>query len=532
VNTGKATTKVVASTAKIATGAATAVGGATASVVGAVGGATASVVGTAAGKTVGVVKKTTNVFSLSRFRGKNKKGSEESAISATEEDDFDEKPAIMTPTPMMQPGVFDPNANKTKKARVEFKELVPVETNPSAMTSSIAPATASTLGELQLRGGNRIPPKVLFGGPVLCVGCQSDDEEGIAYFYTPKSPTDNTAASYVSSGPSLPYPDLVVWDDDGKLCAVVIQSRVAVYLSERPDFVLLGTVRVGSPADPDGAAISVKFMHGVLYCCTRNSIECVFLGDTSGGISHLDSLTIASTTVHQIPGSSILTSYTSLTPPTLPMPLNHPVILGYQSGSLIVSTARGLIAIPLSHPLLRIGSLLAAGQSARASKWFDAVPDSDHEELAVFLERRGYPELAIDLPGLSLETMIDFAMRYEYIDRLEQIVETFGVFGLRAIDMGRGVSGGIFGPEEYGQSVVVCVGAYLLAHGKTELVRRIAVECLKFAEAKKDAFMLASLMLGTDGSDAKQLIGRAVQDAGEDWAMASYVRNHVIPGSR
>jgi hypothetical protein len=44
--------------------------------------------------------------------------------------------------------------------------------------------------------------------------------------------------------------------------------------------------------------------------------------------------------------------------------------------------------------------------------------------------------------------------------------------------------------------------------------------------------MLASLMLATDGSDAKQLIGRAVQDAGDDWAMASYVRNHVIPNAR
>ncbi|CAB9515767.1 peptidase S8 and S53, subtilisin, kexin, sedolisin [Seminavis robusta] len=525
VNTTKVATKVGVGTVKITAGATIAVAG-----------ATANVVGTAAGKTVGVVKKTGGVFGGLFRSGKSKKGSDETAtITATEEEDLDEKPAVMTPTPMMQPGMYDPNANvsKDKKAYVEFKELVPVETNQSALTSSIAPATASTLGELALRGGNRIPPQVLFGGPVLCVGCRSEEEEGMAYFYTPKKgATDNSAASFVSSGPSLPYPDLVVWDDDGELCAVVIQSRVAVYLSEQPDFVLLGTVRVGSPGDPDGAAMSVKFMHGVLYCCTRNSIECVFLGDTSGGICHLDSLTIASTTVHQIPSSSILTAYTSLTPPTLPMPLNHPVILGYQSGSLIVSTTRGLIAIPLSHPLLRIGSLLAAGQSIRAVKWFDAVPDSDHEELAMFLERRGYPELAIDLPGLSLETMIDFAMRYQDLDRLEQIVETFGVSGLRAIDMGRGVSGGIFGPEEYGHSIVVCVGTYLLAHGKTELVRRMAVECLKYGEAKKDAFMLATLMLGVEGSDAKRLIGRAVQDAGDDWAMASYVRNHIIPNAR
>ena len=429
--------------------------------------------------------------------------------------------------------MFDPNAgSQVKKAYVEFKELTAVDTNHSSVAGSIAPATASSLGELKLRGGNRIPPKVLFGGPVLCVGCRSEEEGGMAYFYTQKEVTaEKSASCYVSAGFSMPYPDLVVWDDDGKLCAVVIQSRVAVYLSDQPDFVLLGTVRVGSPADPDGAAISVKFVHGVLYCCTRNSIECVFLGDTSGGICHFDSLTIASTTVHTLPGRSILTSYSSLTPPTLPMPLNHPIVLGYQSGSLIVSTTRGLIAIPMSHPLLRIGSLLAAGQSVRATKWFDAVPDSDHEELATFLERRGYPELAIDLSGLSLETMVDFAMRYGNVDRLEQIVESFGVPGLRSIDMGRGMSSNIFGPEEYGQSIIVCVGAYLLAHGKVELVRRLATECLKFGDAKKDAFVLATLMLNVEGADARRLIGRAVLDTTESdgWAVASHVRNYIIP---
>lgn len=508
VNTTKGATKVVTSTAKIATGA---------------------VSGVATGAVSGASKvHKSKVFSLSRLRGK-KKNSE----SDNHDDDNDEK-TVTPPPPMMQPGMYDPNANisKVKKAHVEFKELVLVETNQSTIAGSISPATATSLGELKLRGGNRIPPKVLFGGPVLCVGCRSEGEEGMAYFYTQKKDTTEIAASsYVSAGFTIPYPDLVVWDDDGKLCAVVIQSRVAVYLSNEPDFVLLGTVRVGSPTDPDGAAVSVKFLHGVLYCCTRNSIECVFLGDTSSGICHLDSLTIASTAVHTLPGRSILTAYSSLTPPTIPMPLNYPIVLGYQSGSLIVSTTRGLIAIPMSHPLLRIGTLLAAGQPVRATKWFDAVPESDHEELATFLERRGHPELAIDLPGLSLESMVDFAMRYGDVDRLEQIVESFGVPGLRSIDMGRGMSSNIFGPEEYGQSVTVCVGTYLLAHGKVELVRRLATECLKFGNAKKDAFVLATLMLNAEGTDARRVIGRAVHDTAEadGWAVASYVRNHIIP---
>jgi hypothetical protein len=546
VNTTKGATKVVTSTAKIATGAAISTGkaglSATKAVKGATVNATSKVVGTTAsvaGKTAGVVggavHKTSKVFSFGLLgRGKKKSSDTESAITADDEEDFESKPTVMTPTPMMQPGVFDPNSlkNQAKKAYVEFKELVAVDVNQSAMSGTIAPATASSLGELGLRGGNRIPPRVLFGGPVLCVACRSDDEDGMAYFYTRKKGEESNSASvYVSSGPSMPYPDLVVWDDDGKLCAVVIQSRVAIYLSDQPDFVLLGTVRVGSPADPDGAAISVKFVHGVLYCCTRNSIECVFLGDTtSGGICHLDSHVIASTSVHTLPGRSILTGYSSLTPPTLPMPLNHPVVLGYQSGSLVVSTVRGLLGIPLCHPLLRIGTLLAAGQSVRAKKWFDAVPESDHEGLATFLERRGYPELAVELPGLSLETMVDFSMRHGYVDRLEEIVGSFGVPGLRSIDMGRSVSSSIFGPEEYGHSVIVCVGVYLLAHGKIEPVRRLASECLKSGEAVKDAFVLASLMLNIDRANARDLIGRVVQESegSDDWAIGSFVRNHIM----
>lgn len=284
VNTTKGAAKVVTSTAKVAT---------------AVGGATASVATSA-------VHKTTKFITFGgRLTGRNKKKPESETTAMTADgDDLDDKAATMAPTQMVQPGMYDPNAKKSvKRAYVEIKEINALETAQPAISGTIAPATASTLGELSLRGGNRIPPKVLFGGPVICVGCRSEDEEGMAYFYTEKKgATDKSASSYVSSGPSIPYPDLVVWDDDGKLCAVVIQSRVAIYLSDQPDFILLGTVRVGSPADPDGAAISVKFIHGILYCCTRSSIEIVFLGDRSGGICHLDSLTLASTAVHSLPG--------------------------------------------------------------------------------------------------------------------------------------------------------------------------------------------------------------------------------------
>ena len=416
---------------------------------------------------------------------------------------------------------------------VEVRSLVSSTAAAGALGGSIAAATASNLGELSLRSGKRNPPTILFGGPVLCVASKLDEhDEGLAYFYTHKrGQEDDRASVYVSSGPAFPCPDLVAWDDDGRLCAVIIKNRVAIYLSDEPEFVMLGNARLGASSDADVQVTSVRFIHGVLYCTTRSSVQCIFLGDVDGGICHLDTFTLASSDVPTLPSKNLGSEYTSLTPPTLPMPLNHPVVLGYQNGSLMLSTVGGLQAIPLTHPLLRIGALLGAGQDSRAEKWFDAVPEADHEALATFLERRGAPELALKLSGVSLETTVDICMRYGLTDRLEEVVDLYGLKGLHAIDMGRGVSSNIFGPEENGTSLVVCVGAYLLSQGKVELVRRLATECLGAAEdSNREAFILASLLLSVEGSDAKRVLQRSVEVVGDDsnWMIGNFVREHVL----
>ena len=412
---------------------------------------------------------------------------------------------------------------------VELRVLVGV-TGTDGSSSS---ATSSNLGALTLRSGNRNPPTVLFGGPVLCVGSKLDeDDEGLAYFYTlKKGAEENRAADFVSSGPAFPCPDLVAWDDDGRLCAVVIHSRVSIYLSDEPNFIMLGTARLGSSADQDVQVTSVRFIHGVLYCTTRSSVQCIFLGDLDGGVCHLDMFTLASSEVATLPSKTIVSDYNSLAPPTIPMPLNYPFVLGYQNGSLILSTISGIQALPLGFPLIRIGALIGAGHNSKAEKWFDAVPQSDHEALATFLDRRGVPELALHLSGVSLETTIDLCMRYGYIDRLEEIVDIFGLSGLRAIDMGRGFAASIFGPEEQGMSVLVCVGAYMLSQGKVELVRQLATECLVAGDdGKQDALMLASLLLSVEGSDSKRVIQRAVEDVEDesDWLVGSFVKQHIL----
>lgn len=424
----------------------------------------------------------------------------------------------------------------TKKTPwVELRMLVSTGTEVDETAGS--GTAVSSLGQLSLRTGNRNPPTILFGGPVLCVGSKFDEiDEGFSHFYTKKKGQEDESASvYVSSGPSLPCPDIVAWDDDGRLCAIAIKGKVMVYLSEEPNFVFLGTVSIGS--SDSGGVISLMFLHGVLYCTTKTSVKCVFLGDLSGDVCHLDTFTLASSSVHVLPNPSIVTDYNSLAPPTIPMPLHHPKILGYQNGSLVLSTTVGVVAIPLGYPLLRIGALLSAGPDhhQKAVAWFEAVPDSDHEALAQFLDRRGVPGLALQLAGISLETMIDICMRHGYVDRLEEIVELYGLNGLRAIDCSRGVSSSSE-PDAYASSgtisLVVCVGAYLLGFGRVELVRRLATECLASGdEGKKEAFLLAGMLLSVNEKDSRRVIQRSVEGIDErssDWVVGPFVRKHVL----
>jgi len=483
------------------------------------------------------VKKSLRLLGLK----KKKKGEGGGITEETEDEEVDEitDPVALAnlqqelEAQMMAQSADANAAEKASKRRfVELRTLVSVDTSSSELSSSIAAATSSGLGEMSLRGGNRNPPTTVFGGPVLIVASRSDeDQQGHAHFYTRKPDEQEKGAStYVSTGPTLPYPDLVAWDDDGRLCAVVAANRVAIYLSDLPSFVLLGAVRVSSG---NSKIVHVKFVHGVLYCCSWNAVHCIFLGDLSGGVCMIDTFTIASAVVSNVPDKPTNPNeYNSFSPPVIPLPLAQPFVLGYQSGSLLLSTVRGVQSIPLCHPLLRIGTLLAAGQVERAAKWFDAVPNRDHEALAEFLQRRGHPSLALQLPGLSLETVVDISMRNGYVDRLEEVVEDYGVKGLRAIDMGRGVSPSLFGPERHTHSVVVCVGAYLLANGKVELTRRLATELLRYGEdGKKDALFLATLLLTVDEADASRLIARAVEEDGktsEDWPVGAFVRDHVL----
>ena len=397
--------------------------------------------------------------------------------------------------------------------------------------------TISSLGQLSLRTGNRNPPTILFGGPVLCVGSKFDEtDEGFSYFYTKKKGQEDESGSvYVSSGPAFPCPDIVAWDDDGRLCAIAIKGRVSVYLSEEPSFVLLGTVAIGCPSSSgSGDVLSLMFLHGVLYCTTKTTVKCVFLGDLTGDVCHLDTYTLASSSVPMLPNSSIATDYDSLTPPTIPMPLHHPKILGYQNGSLLLSTTVGVVAIPLGSPLLRIGALLSAGpeHQEKAAAWFEAVPSSDHEALAQFLDRRGFPGLALCLEGISLETTIDLCMRYSFVDRLEEVVEVYGLNGLRSVDCSRGFSfteGDVSGGAT---SLVVCIGAYLLGFGRVELVRRLATECLASGdEGKREAFLLAGLLLSVNEQDSRRIIQRSVEDidkSSTDWVIGPSVRKHIL----
>jgi hypothetical protein len=300
------------------------------------------------------------------------------------------------------------------KPRVELKMLIGVNAAAAEFNSSVAAATAKYLGTIGLRG--RHPPTFLFGGPVLCVRSVLQDEDtlqkdGMSHFYClPPKATDNLASSYMSIGPAFPYPDYVVWDDEGFICAIIVERRIAIYKAKAPNFTLCGTAYLGTVNETDGNVQSAKFILGVLYCSTEKTIQCVFLGDVESDrmICETDTFIVASSNATAPP-----TSQHSIYPTAQQVSLMWPSILGYNQGDLLVSSTNGVQRISLASPLFRIGILLSAGKLHLAQKWIDSIHPSQHEYLANFVCRRGYPTLALKLSGLSRHTIVEICERYD-----------------------------------------------------------------------------------------------------------------------
>jgi hypothetical protein len=140
-------------------------------------------------------------------------------------------------------------------------------------------------------------PTDLFSGPNLCVASKDNGPDGgTAHFYTLKPGAVEMAASnFVQAGPTLPCPDFVQWDEEGILCALVVQGLVAIYLSRDGEFVLSGNVELGAPQEKNVIVTGLKFVHGILYCTTRTTVQCIILGDLSANrICHLDTFIFAS----------------------------------------------------------------------------------------------------------------------------------------------------------------------------------------------------------------------------------------------
>ena len=124
---------------------------------------------------------------------------------------------------------------KESRPQVELFKLaeVKVDAVELAAGASVAAATTVSLGSLTVRGGDRCIPNALFGGPSLCVCCLSTSDradfgDDVAYFYSQR----DGASTYTTTGTSVQYPDLVTWDEPGKLCAISMGCRVSVYLSD------------------------------------------------------------------------------------------------------------------------------------------------------------------------------------------------------------------------------------------------------------------------------------------------------------
>ncbi|KAL7544948.1 hypothetical protein ACHAWF_008317 [Thalassiosira exigua] len=421
-----------------------------------------------------------------------------------------------------------PAHDKQAKSQVELFKLaeVIVDAVELAAGATVAAATSVSLGSLTVRGGDRVIPNALFGGPALCVSCASisndssiGSDEGIAYFYSRRSDVleknDERASAYSTIGTNIPYPDQVAWDEEGRLCAVSYGARVAIYLSENSRFILLGSIRLilsvsGQPL------VSMKFIHGALYCSSQTSVHVVFLGNTEdhNAVCELDTFTIATDCV---PLYGLDDPDISSPVPVLAA-LKDPHILAYYSGGLLVSTRTGLRLLPLWHPIIRIGTLLGANLLDRSRKWALAFPKSEHDSLAHFLIRRGHADMAIsDLNGLSLQTYVDLCMRYDRTDELEHLIETHGSEIVPEIaDWGRSAKG---------YSAYFAIGVYLLGRGRLDCAKNFITHATEsgMRELVMDAMKLTTFLSVVDSPECNVLLDQVIE-AIPQFALANVVK--------
>ena len=395
-----------------------------------------------------------------------------------------------------------PSSRKQSRPQVELYKLaeVKIDAVELAAGASVAAATAVSLGPLAVRGGERFIPTSLFGGPALCVGCRSTSDralfgDDVAYFYSQKG----DSSTYVTIGTSVPYPDLLIWDEIGKLCAISIGTRVVVYLSDKSRFILLGSVQVNGShsSDVEETLLSMKFIHGVLYCSTESSVHAIFLGDIEDEnvVCEMDVFTIATNSVPLYGTDNPDIS----SPVPIVAALTLPHVLAYHSGGLLVSTTSGLRLLSLSHPTIRIGTLLAANLIDKARKWIVAMPKSNHDNLAHFLIRRGHVGAISELNGLSLETYIDLCIRYE---RTDELVHLLGKHGSEIIaetcEWGR----------DYGYSAFFLLGVYMLGKDKIECAKDMITKAtvLGISELLVDAMKLATMVSVADETEGSALL--------------------------
>ncbi|KAL7487939.1 hypothetical protein ACHAW6_013521 [Cyclotella cf. meneghiniana] len=435
-------------------------------------------------------------------------------------------------TRIISPSITDPrplDENKPSSSpelglirpHVELKKLAEVEVDAVELAAgaSVAAATTVDLGRLTLRGGDRSVPTVLFGGPALCVGCISISnrsnqpcvDNSYAYFYTRKNgaikENDERASAYMTVGPEISYPSLVAWDEEGKLCAMALGSRVVVYLSQPPKFILLGAVRifVTDHANAAVSLISLKFIHGVLYCSTQTSVHAIFLGNLE------DEDSVCETDLFTIASNEVPICDTDIPDITRPVPavtfLMQPHVLAYHCGGLLVSTTYGLRLLSLSHPIIRIGTLMGANLTEKARKWILATPESDHDAMAHFLIRRGRADLAIsDLDGLSIESYIDLCMTHDHTDELEYLVEKDGSNLISQIcNWKRGSPNGSY-------SAIFCLGVYFMGKGRMACAKKWTEIALNSGinAVVSDAMKLALFISAADRDEGNVLLKRAV----------------------
>ncbi|CAN0095796.1 unnamed protein product [Discosporangium mesarthrocarpum] len=256
-----------------------------------------------------------------------------------------------------------------------------------------------------------------------------DDPPGPMQLFRVAAAADGEAGgtTLMPIGPLLPEVYVVAWDLPSRRCALCCKNRVYIYcVGASNTLTFQASVGCGPPGDD--AVTSMCWSQGTLYFCTPCAIYAVFCrGEAAERVilaSHAaaaDPIASLALSAAETVGGATFLRGGGTRPWVRCRPPGFLQVLGTLRGDLLLCGPRDPYLLRLDQPFLRLGMLACADQPARAVRWASAMPEEERDEVALLLDRLGFPAEAVRLHGVSPGLVLDLCIKNRIVDPVKEM---------------------------------------------------------------------------------------------------------------